>query len=159
MLAARRTALQSLPGVSMRKPFVVSFAVLLLCPFLVAQNLKSISLPKPQTAGGKALMEVLAHRASDRAFSSQQLTPQVISNLLWAAFGINRPDGRRTAPSAANMQEIDIDPALAHGLYLWDAKTNELQQTLAGDIRKSTGQQTFVATAPLISCTWPTWRK
>lgn len=117
--------------------------------FLIAQELKPIELPPPQTEGGKPLMQALKERKSSREFSSRPLPPQVLSNLLWAAFGVNRPDGRRTAPSARNMQEIDIYVALPEGLYLYDAKAHRLNPVLAEDVRAATGTQAFVAQAPL----------
>jgi len=84
--------------------------VLLMCPTLTfAEELKPVQLLRPQTEGGKPLMQVLKDRKSSREFSSEKLPLQVLSNMLWAAFGINRPDsGKRTAPSARNWQEIDI---------------------------------------------------
>jgi SagB-type dehydrogenase family enzyme len=114
-----------------------------------AQESKVISLPKPQITGGKPLMQALNERASNRTYGPEALPLQVLSNLLWAAFGVNRPDGRRTAPSASNMQEIDIYAVMADGLYLYDAKANELKLHLAGDMRSAAGSQAGVATAPL----------
>ena len=73
---------------------------------------------------------------SSREFSPEPLPVEVLSNLLWAAFGINRPDGKRTAPTASNRQEIDIYVATAKGLYLYDAKANLLNPILADDIRE-----------------------
>jgi SagB-type dehydrogenase family enzyme len=113
------------------------------------QELKAIELPKPQTDGGKPLMAVLKDRKSSREFSSEKLPLQVLSNMLWAANGINRPDGKRTAPTARNMQEIDVYVAMAEGLYLYDAKTHTLVGVLAGDIREATGKQPFVKDAPV----------
>lgn len=121
----------------------------LLPALLIAQELRPIELPPPQTEGGKPLMQALKERKSSREFSSRPLPPQVLSNLLWAAFGVNRPDGRRTAPSARNMQEIDIYVALPEGLYLYDAKAHRLNPVLAEDVRAATGTQAFVAQAPL----------
>jgi SagB-type dehydrogenase family enzyme len=115
----------------------------------VAQELSPIPLPPPQTSGGRPLMQVLKDRHSSREFSTQKLSPQVLSNLLWAAFGVNRPDGKRTAPSAMNWQEIDIYVATQEGLYLYDAKGNALKPVLAQDVRGATGQQPFVKEAPL----------
>ena len=89
-------------------------------------------------------------RSSNRDFRSEKLPAQVLSNLLWAAFGVNRPDsGKRTAPSAMNWQEIDIFVASADGLYLYDAKRNQLIPVLRDDIRPQTGTQSFVKDAPL----------
>ncbi len=115
-----------------------------------AETLKAIQLPKPQLEGGKPLMVALQNRSSSRAFSSQKIPLQVLSNLLWAAFGINRPgSGKRTAPSAVNWQEIDIYVAADDGLYLYDAKRHQLRQVLGEDIRKLTGLQSFVKEAPV----------
>jgi nitroreductase len=115
-----------------------------------AQELKSIHLPAPQTDGGQPLMQVLKKRATSREFSSKALPQQVLSNLLWAGFGINRPEsGRRTAPSAVNWQETDIYVVLPEGAYLYNAKGNTLEPVVAGDLRPLTGTQDFVAQAPL----------
>ena len=117
---------------------------------LAAEELKPIPLPKPQMDGGKPLMQALKERKSTREFSSQKLPDQVLSNLLWAADGVNRPDsGKRTAPSAMNWQEIDIYVATADGLYLYDAKANALQPVAAEDVRVLTGTQPFVKDAPV----------
>jgi nitroreductase len=99
--------------------------------------------------GGKPLMQALKERRTVRDFSPKPLPEQLLSDLLWAADGINRPDGHRTAPSAMNMQEIDIYVAKADGLYLYNAKDNSLLQVAAGDIRASTGKQDFVKSAPV----------
>ena len=116
---------------------------------LLAQDLKPITLPQPQTDGGRPLMQVLKDRKTTRDFTADKLSPQMLSNLLWAAFGVNRPDGRRTAPSAMNRQEIDIYVATADGLFVYNAQANRLEPVLAQDIRAATGTQAFVATAPL----------
>jgi nitroreductase len=125
-------------------------ATFLLCAAAVpAQEIKPVPLPKPQTEGGKPLMQVLNERKSGREFSPEKLSPQMLSNLLWAAFGINREDGRRTAPSASNRQEIDIYVVTADGAYRYDAKTNQLEPVAAEDLRAATGSQPFVGEAPL----------
>jgi SagB-type dehydrogenase family enzyme len=116
---------------------------------LHAQDLKPIQLPAPQTDGGRPLMQVLKERRTQREFSPEKLPTQVLANLLWAAFGINRPDGRRTAPSAMNCQEIDIYVAMGDGLFLYNAKANRLEPILAQDVRAATGTQDFVATPPV----------
>ncbi len=115
--------------------------------FAPAQDLKPISLPAPQTDGGMPLMQALKQRHSTRAFSAQPLSPQTLSNLLWAGFGINRADGHRTAPSAMNWQETDLYVATADGVYLYDAKANALQPVAAGDLRAIAGTQPFVKDA------------
>jgi SagB-type dehydrogenase family enzyme len=128
----------------------------LLCLFLLVpvcasgQDSSVIALPTPRTEGGKPLMQVLKERKSVREFSPEKLPNQVLSNLLWAAFGVNRPDdGKRTAPSARNWQDIDIYVTTADGLFLFDAKAHALKKLSEKDIRGSTGGQSFVATAPV----------
>ncbi|MDD5412682.1 MAG: SagB/ThcOx family dehydrogenase, partial [Methylobacter sp.] len=87
---------------------------------------------------------------STREFSAEKLPPQVLSDLLWAAFGVNRPEtGGRTAPSTRNWQDIDIYVSTADGLYLFDAKSHALKMIEAKDIRALTGMQDFVGTAPV----------
>jgi nitroreductase len=115
----------------------------------VAEKTATIQLPKPQTEGGMPLMQTLNERKTSRDFSTKELPDQVLSNMLWAAFGINRPDGKRTAPSAMNMQETDIYVATAKGLYLYYPKENTLILKLGEDIRAKTGGQPFVASAPV----------
>lgn len=125
--------------------------VVLVFPTLaVAQRLKPIQLPAPQTTGGMPLMHALKARHSTREFSSKKLPLQVLSNLLWAAFGVNRPEsGKRTAPSAMNRQEIHIYVATADGLYVYDAQDNRLDPVLSDDVRAATGTQSFVGEAPV----------
>jgi len=114
------------------------------------EDLKAIQLPKPETDGGKPLMQALKLRRTTRSFSPTKLPDQVLSNLLWAAFGVNRPEsGKRTAPSASNWQEIDLYVALAEGVYLYNAKAHRLDPVLAKDIRKDTGRQPFTQEAPV----------
>ena len=136
------------------KKFVFSVACLGLILFFLnysfSEELKPVQLPKPQLDGGKPLMQVLKDRKSSREFSSEKLPLQVLSNLLWAASGINRPDsGKRTAPSARNWQEIDIYVAAAEGLYLFDSRDHVLKPILTEDIRALTGRQSFVKGAAL----------
>ena len=115
-----------------------------------AQEPKSIALPPPQTTIGKPLMQALQLRQSSREFSEATVALQDLSNLLWAADGINRKEsGKRTAPSAMNWQEVDIYVVLQEGTYLYDPKTNELEPIAAGDLRGLAGVQGFVKEAPL----------
>jgi SagB-type dehydrogenase family enzyme len=114
------------------------------------EETKPIQLPPPQTEIGKPLMQALKLRQSSRSFDSKPLPLQELSNLLWAADGINRADsGKRTAPSAVNWQEVDIYVALPEGLYLYDPKSHSLMPVVAKDLRQATGKQDFVKDAPL----------
>ena len=115
-----------------------------------AQEPDLLRLPEPRTDGGRPLMEALKERKTSRAFSDTPLPMQELSNLLWAAFGISRPEsGKRTAPSAVNWQEIDIYVCTAEGLYLFDAQAHALRLVAAQDIRALTGLQPFVEDAPV----------
>jgi len=95
------------------------------------------------------LMEAFAKRRSSREFLPEPLPLPVLSSLLWAAYGVNRSDGGRTAPSAINAQEVDVYVTLPSGAYLYDASGNALQLVAASDVRRVTGYQDFVDQAPL----------
>ena len=109
----------------------------------------AVELPAPRKTGGMPLMEALANRASSRAYDTRELPLEHLSNLLWAGFGINRPDGHRTAPSARNWQEVDIYVLLKQGAYVYEAKSHRLAPVLAEDIRALGGTQDFVRDAPV----------
>ncbi len=113
---------------------------------------KEVRIGKPSQSSAEtadALQSLLQKRRSIREFRPEPLPTPVISRLLWSAFGINRPDGKRTAPSARNRQEIDIYAATSSGLYLYDAKEGRVRQLLSQDIREITGTQSYVRQAPL----------
>ncbi|MCK9634664.1 MAG: SagB/ThcOx family dehydrogenase [Methylobacter tundripaludum] len=115
-----------------------------------AQENRPMKLPQPRLETGMPLMQALQGRKSTREFSAEKLPEQVLSDLLWAAFGVNRPEtGGRTAPSTSNWQDIDIYIASADGLYLFDAKNHALNMIQAKDIRALTGTQDFVGSAPI----------
>ncbi len=132
--------------------FLLSFliAVLFVGTASKAEEFKPIKLPEPQLNIGKPLMEVLKARKTSRDFRSEMISDQTLSNLLWAAWGINRTDSeKRTAPSARNKQEIDVYVATAKGLFLYEAKTHSLRPILSEDIRANTGTQEYVKNAPV----------
>ncbi|WP_241673184.1 SagB/ThcOx family dehydrogenase [Lacisediminimonas profundi] len=140
----------SLPG----RPALLALVLMLPLALALAGGAlaapKSIRLPEPQTTGGKPLMQVLKERRTARDFKGDPLPPQTLSNLLWAAFGVNRPaSGGRTAPSAHDVQEIDVYVVLPDGAYLYDARGNALELVRAGDLRGLTGMQPFVKDAPV----------
>jgi Nitroreductase len=127
------------------KKSLILLIVLLTCSNLIAQN---VDLPTPQKTGGMPLMAALSKRSTVRAFDTTDISMQQLSNLLWASFGINRPDGKRTAPSANNKQEIDIYVLLKQGAYIYDAQNNKLNQVVAEDLRSQATDQRF-AEAPV----------
>ena len=139
-------------GVSMNKKilFLLLVIMFLLPTAIFTQEIKSIKLPAPDMLGGKPLMQALKERKSSREFSNKLLSPRMLSDLLWAAYGVNRVESKgRTAPSALNVQEIDIYVALSSGLYLYDPFKNTLELIVAEDIRGVTGTQPFVKEAPI----------
>ncbi len=130
--------------------FFMAGWILISADNISGQQTPVIKLPPPQLEGGKPLMECLKLRQSQREFSPDRLPAQILSNLLWAAYGINRPEvGKRTAPSAVNWQNIDLYVATADGLFLYEAKDHSLIPILKEDIRALTGTQDFVKVAPV----------
>jgi SagB-type dehydrogenase family enzyme len=136
-----------------KKSFLIGTIALIIVSFITASwaaELLPVKLPPPNMNSGKSLMQSLQARKSSRDFSTKKLPMEVLSNLLWAACGINRPEsGRRTAPSAVNWQEVDIYVAVGDGLYLYNAKEHVLKPVIKQDIRELTGKQTFVKDAPV----------
>ncbi len=117
------------------------------------QGLQPIVLPEPEKDGGKSLLASLRERKTTRTISSKELPMQIVSNLLWAAFGVNRNTSGfgkkgRTAPSASNSQEIDLYIALQSGVYIYDADPHRLLPVVEGDFRKRSGRQGS-GTAPM----------
>jgi SagB-type dehydrogenase family enzyme len=109
-----------------------------------------VPLPSPDTEGGIPLMQALRRRRTTREIGTADMPLGMLSNLLWAAGGINRPeDHRRTAPTARNQQEIDVYAATANGLHLYEPRSHSLRLQAAADVRAQTGVQDFVAEVPL----------
>ena len=107
-----------------------------------------IQLMEPDKTFDVSLMQALSDRMSRREFSNKQISLEELSSLLWAANGINREDGRRTAPSAVNSQDIDIYVCMASGAYLYDAKESQLKLITTEDLRLAVAAQQQVE-APL----------
>lgn len=134
---------------------MIRFDLVFLCSLIfaavaAAQDLpRVVQLPEPDRSGGMPLMQALNERKSARDFSDERLDQQQLSNLLWAAWGVNRADGRRTAPSSRNRQEIDIYLCMQDGVYLYEAANHQLRLLKPLDLRGLTGTQAFAATAPL----------
>jgi SagB-type dehydrogenase family enzyme len=139
-------------GGGMMKNITVLFVLLVLLTggIMHAQNLKTIKLPAPALKNDKPFMQTVKDRKSSREFSEKELSLQDLSNLLWCANGVNRPEGgKRTSPSAMNKQDVDIYAVLKEGIYLYEANKHELLPVVSGDYRKDTGMQPYVGTAPL----------
>ena len=106
-------------------------------------------LPAPKKSGGMPVMDTLQKRQSARAFSDRALAPETLSSLLWAANGISRPDGRRTAPTALNCQDMDVYVVTQEGGFRYNAEANALERAATGDLRAWAGKQDYVKTAPV----------
>jgi len=146
----RRTFVKALPALTALASAATGFVQE--TPAATA-DLPPISLPKPETDGGKSVLAALQERRTIRNISAKKLPPQMLSNLLWAAFGVNRPQGAfgksgRTAASASNSQEIDLYVALAEGVYLYEATPHRLTPVVAGDLRARAGRGA-AASAPV----------
>lgn len=117
---------------------------------LVAQELAPIALPPPRADFGCSLAQALKRRCSTRDFATRSVPPQVLSELLWSAYGVNRPaTADRTAPSFRHARETEIFAATAEGVWRYDPIAHRLVPHLAMDVRAETGVQPFAATAPL----------
>jgi hypothetical protein len=139
----RRTFLKAVPAFTMLAGTTSTFA----------ENLQPITLMKPQTDGGKSVLAALKERRTNRNISAEKLSPQMLSTLLWAAFGVNRENGPfrgpgRTAASASNSQEIDLYVALPKGVYLYEPVPHRLKLIVAGDFRRRSGRRS-AARAPV----------
>jgi SagB-type dehydrogenase family enzyme len=136
-----------------RPVFVIAASLFFMGSLLLpafGQDLKPVQLPQVKLDPGKSLAQALKERKTTRDYSTANLPEQTLSNLLWATWGINRPDsGRRTAPSAMNFQEIYVYVATAKGTYLYDPKGNALVPVVSGDIRSLTYTQAPFKDAPV----------
>ncbi len=129
---------------------IIASATVAAVPAVAAvQETKAVTLPPPRNDGGEPLLKALKLRRSTREYSDLKLPPHVLSDLLWAAFGINRPSGDRTAPYWRHVMVIDIYAAMEDGVWLYEPHTHALLPYLPDDIRTATGLQDFVGTAPL----------
>ena len=109
----------------------------------------TIKLLAPDTLGGKPLMQAMQHRRSDRQFASRNLSLKHLSEILWAANGINRPKGGRTVPSSMARYPLQTYAVLANGIYFYNPQKHQLEPVVKGDYRNLAGKQPFVETAPL----------
>jgi len=146
----RRTFVKTLPALTVLASTTSNFGQ---APSSTMRGLQPILLPRPETDGGKSVLAALHVRKTVRNIREEKLPPQVLSNLLWAAFGVNRDKGSfgkpgRTAASASNSQEIDLYVALAEGVYLYEAMPHRLSPVVTGDFRSLAGRR-GAGTAPV----------
>ena len=131
----------------MRRLYI--FAIIMIANLSCMAQSK-VELPAPVASGGMGLFEVLQKRASIREYSDKDISDKTLSQVLWAACGKNRPDGRITAPSAVNAQDVMVYVCKADGAFLYDAQNNTLVQVSKKDLRKAVaGRQEFAAKAPV----------
>lgn len=150
----RRTFLKSVPALAMLASAKVGFSadantMTSASPQPVTETEGVIKLIKPDLKKGVPTMEALSKRRTDRNLSDKNLTLQQLSGVLWAADGVNRPDGKRTAPAARAKYAVDIYAVLPEGVYFYDVAKHELTLVVKGDFRKESGMQDFVYIAPL----------
>ncbi len=131
----------------------IVFGVLVLWPFIHSHGsepLEPISLSAPETSDGMPLMQAFSNRRSTKEFTAQAIPSQQLSNLLWAAFGINRPEsGKRTAATAVNCQDIDIYVVFEQGAYVYEAKEHRLIPVVNRDLRLLAATQEYAQVAPI----------
>ena len=132
------------------KKLLILIIAFIFSTIAVSQELQPIKLLPPQTGKGKTLMKALEERRSTREFSDRAMSLQDISNVLWAANGINRvKEMKHTAPTALNWQEIDIYVVLGKGIYRYEPHDSTLYPVAKGDLREQAGTQEYVKTAPV----------
>lgn len=118
--------------------------------YTVASFASDIALPIPQTSGGMPLMDAMSARRSERTFSPRELDLQTVSNILWSAYGISSPDGKRTIPTARNLQNLQVYALTAQGAFLYDATGNKLVEITDKDLRPLLAEkQAYAGIAPL----------
>ncbi len=117
-------------------------AAVALCFAACAQTApKVIKLMEPSFDEGLTLMQALKERRSSSGFTEKEIPLQDLSNIIWAALGVNRPDGRRTAPTGPNRQEIELYAFFKTGVYWYNYKDNTLELVKNGDYRSITGRR------------------
>ncbi len=116
---------------------------------LVLSNFDTIKLLAPDLKGGRPLMQAISNRKTDREFASRNLSLKHLSEIMWVANGINRPNGKRTVPSAMGQYPLQTYAVLANGIYFYNPKKHQLEPVVKGDFRNLAGKQTYVDTAPL----------
>jgi SagB-type dehydrogenase family enzyme len=132
-----------------KKLFSLSLLVIIAFVTCTSQVIETVALPVPKKSGGMSLLKALSLRQSQRSFSEKELSPKVLSNLLWAAYGVNRPDDGRTVPSARTWKEFDIYVVKADGWFVYEPAKHTLLKMGNEDLREYAGKQDFVKTAPL----------
>lgn len=133
----------------MLKRFIPMLAACLFLMLGTAQAATSLAFPAPDTKGGKPLMQALSERKTNRSFTAKPLSDKLLGDLLWAAYGVNRPNGKRTIPTAQNRQDIEIYVLRSDGAWLYDAPKHSLEQVSISDLRNLLAGQGFVRDAPV----------
>jgi nitroreductase len=130
--------------ISLKRSILISSLLVITISWAHAQGLKPIKLMDPDKKRGLPVMEALSLRASVRSWSEKEIGMRDLSDMLWAANGINRPDGRRTAASATNAQDIDVYVFMKEGIYLYDAASHVLNPVVSGDYRNKLGMPEWI---------------
>ncbi len=125
----------------MKRIFSTLAFIAFICTLSFAQGApKTIKLLPPTYDEGMTLMQALKNRKSSKGFTEKEISLQDISNMMWAALGVNRPDGKRTAPTGSNRQEIELYAFFKTGAYYYNYKDHTLELVAEGDHRSITGR-------------------
>ncbi len=117
---------------------------------IAASTTDSIALLPPSDLNGVTLAQALKNRRTVRSFDAEkQLTDQQVSDLLWCALGKNREDGKRTAPTARNAQEIELYLYTKAAIYRYQAASHSLKLVKAGNFVEKAGKGGFYLIAPM----------
>ncbi len=129
----------------------LTVAACMLALGISSANAESVtqSLPKPNMIGGKTLMQSLQERRTAREFGRRAVNEQTLADMLWAAVGVNRQDGKRTIPTARDSQDLFVYVIKFDGVWLYDAKAHKLIQISDKDLRASLATQEFAKDAAL----------
>lgn len=130
------------------KYVLVILSLLLIGGPVQAENLTK-SLPNPDLVGGKPLMQTLKNRQSAKEFSNKIIDDQILSEILWSAWGINRADGKRTIPTSMNTQNMRVYAIMSDGAWLYEPNKQKIMQVSSEDLRPELATQAYAAEAPL----------
>lgn len=133
-----------------KRSVLITSIMFMTVSWLNAQELKPIKLEAPNRDRGFSVMKALSVRASVHEWSDKELSIKDLSDMLWAAHGVNRPDGKRTAPSARDSHDIDVYVFMKKGIYLYDAEEHVLNPVVGGDYRDKLGKPEWALAASAV---------
>ena len=109
-----------------------------------------IKLPTPDKTNKMSLIDALEKRHSDHEFSDKDIDNETLSTILWAAYGVNRPDGKRTIPTANNKKDLNVYVFNKKGIFLYDADKNILKEISTENHLNLFNKQDYMETVPVV---------